>query len=55
MPNPWVSLIHDQLFPVNKAMNEKEQMEKAGWGGNKKFINTHRPSFKYSRYLLPCR
>jgi hypothetical protein len=28
MPNPWASLICDQLIPVNKAVNEKEQMEK---------------------------
>jgi hypothetical protein len=30
MPNPWVSLRHDQLVPVNKAVNEKEQLKK-GW------------------------
>jgi hypothetical protein len=28
MPNPWVSLRHDQLILVNKAVNEKEQLEK---------------------------
>jgi hypothetical protein len=28
MPNPWVSLRHDQLIPINKAVNEKEQLEK---------------------------
>jgi hypothetical protein len=28
MPNPWVSLRHDQLIPVNKAVNKKEQLEK---------------------------
>jgi hypothetical protein len=28
MPNPWVSLIRDQLIPVNKVVNEKEQLEK---------------------------
>jgi hypothetical protein len=28
MPNPWVSLRCDQLIPVNKAVNEKEQLEK---------------------------
>jgi hypothetical protein len=27
MPNPWVSLRRDQLIPVNKAVNEKEQLE----------------------------
>jgi hypothetical protein len=27
-PNPWVSLRRDQLIPVNKAANEKEQSEK---------------------------
>jgi hypothetical protein len=28
MPNPWVSLRSDRLIPVNKAVNEKEQLEK---------------------------
>jgi hypothetical protein len=28
MPNPWVSLRRDQLIPVNKAVNEKEPLEK---------------------------
>jgi hypothetical protein len=28
MPKPGVSLRRDQLIPVNKAMNEKEQLEK---------------------------
>jgi hypothetical protein len=28
MPNPWVSLRCDQLIPVNKVVNEKEQLEK---------------------------
>jgi hypothetical protein len=28
MPNPWVSLRRDKLIPVNKAVNEKEQLEK---------------------------
>jgi hypothetical protein len=28
MPNPWVSLRHDQLIPVYKTVNEKEQLEK---------------------------
>jgi hypothetical protein len=28
MPNPWVSLRQDQLIPVNKAVNKKEQLEK---------------------------
>jgi hypothetical protein len=27
MPNPWVSVRRDQLIPVNKAVNEKEQLE----------------------------
>jgi hypothetical protein len=25
MPNPWVSIRHDQLIPFNKAVNKKEQ------------------------------
>jgi hypothetical protein len=28
MPNPWVSLRCDQLLPVNKVGNKKEQLEK---------------------------
>jgi hypothetical protein len=28
MTNPWVSLRHDQLIPVNKAVNEQVQLEK---------------------------
>jgi hypothetical protein len=28
MPNPWVSLKCDQLIPVDKAVSEKEQLEK---------------------------
>jgi hypothetical protein len=39
MPNPWVSLRCDQLIPVNKAVNEKEQLEKRTGGGGKKSSN----------------
>jgi hypothetical protein len=35
MPNPWVSLRHYQLIPVNKAAKEKEQLEKEAGGGKK--------------------
>jgi hypothetical protein len=28
MPHPWVSLRCDQLIPVNRAVNEKEQLNK---------------------------
>jgi hypothetical protein len=28
MPNPWVSLSRDQIIPVNKVVNKKEQLEK---------------------------
>jgi hypothetical protein len=28
MLNPWVSLGRDQLIPVNKVVNVKEQLEK---------------------------
>jgi hypothetical protein len=28
MPNPWVSLRCNQLIPVNKVVNEKEELEK---------------------------
>jgi hypothetical protein len=38
MPNPWVSLRGDQLIPVNKAVNEKEQLEKGAGGGGEKSI-----------------
>jgi hypothetical protein len=45
MPNPWVSLRRDQLIPVNKAVNKKEQLDKrAGGGGGK---------IKCERILLP--
>jgi hypothetical protein len=39
MPNPWVSLRHDQLILVNKAGNDKEQLEK-GLGEEKKMANS---------------
>jgi hypothetical protein len=46
MPNPWVSLRRDQLIPVNKAVNEKEQLEKrAGGGGGKKEITSELPTY----------
>jgi hypothetical protein len=35
MPNPWVSLRRDQLILVNKAVNEKEQLQK-GWRRRRK-------------------
>jgi hypothetical protein len=35
MPNPWVSLRYDQLILVNKAVSEKEQLEK-GWRRRRK-------------------
>jgi hypothetical protein len=35
MPNPWESLRRDQLIPVNKAVNKKEQLEK-GWRRRRK-------------------
>jgi hypothetical protein len=37
MPNPWVSLRHDQLIPVNKVVNKKEQLEKRMEEEEKKF------------------
>jgi hypothetical protein len=45
MPNPWVSLRRDQLIPVNKAVDEKEQLEKGleEEEGGKKFICKFRP------------
>jgi hypothetical protein len=36
MPNPWVSLRHDQFIPVNKTVNKKEQLEKGLVGGEEK-------------------
>jgi hypothetical protein len=38
MPNPWVSVRHDQLIMANKVVNKKEQLEKGsgGGGGEKK-------------------
>jgi hypothetical protein len=50
MPNPWESLRRDQLIPVNKAVNKKEQLEK-GWRRRRKkqekcneklFVDRHR-------------
>jgi hypothetical protein len=40
MPNPWVSLRRDQLFPVDKTVNKKEQQGKitGGEGGKKVLI-----------------
>jgi hypothetical protein len=35
MPQPWVFLRRDQLIPVKKVVNEKEQLEK---GQEKKSI-----------------
>jgi hypothetical protein len=35
MPNPWLSLRRDQLIRVNKAVNEKEQLEKGLEEGEK--------------------
>jgi hypothetical protein len=39
MPNPWVSPRRDQLIPVNKVVNKKEQLEKVleEPGGEKRF------------------
>jgi hypothetical protein len=45
MPNPWVSLRRDQLIPVNKAVNEKEQLEKRAGGGGKKEITSELPTY----------
>jgi hypothetical protein len=36
MPNPWVSLIYVQLIPVNKAVNERKQLEKGLKEGERK-------------------
>jgi hypothetical protein len=38
MPNPWVSLRCDQLILVNKAVNEKEQLEKGLGEGKNIFV-----------------
>jgi hypothetical protein len=35
MPKPWVSLSHGKLIPVNKAVNEKERLEKGGGEGGR--------------------
>jgi hypothetical protein len=36
MPTPWVSLRLDQLIPVNKAVNKKEQLKKELKDGERK-------------------
>jgi hypothetical protein len=39
MLNPWVSLRHDQIIPVNKAVNNKRTIGKrAAGGGGKKSV-----------------
>jgi hypothetical protein len=44
MPNPWVSLRHDQLIPVNKAVNKKEQLEKGRRRRKKHKLVIHVPT-----------
>jgi hypothetical protein len=39
MPNHLVSLRRDQLIPVSKAVNKKEQLEKRVGGGEKKHLD----------------
>jgi hypothetical protein len=46
MPNPWVSLRRDQLIPVKKVVNEKEQLEKGQEEEEKKV------SFEISRWTI---
>jgi hypothetical protein len=41
-PNPGVSLRRDQLIPVNKAVNKKEQLEKRAGGGGEKRYTSHK-------------
>jgi hypothetical protein len=50
MPNPWVSLRRDQLIPVNKAVNEKEQLEKGLEEGEEKNSPTVK-SQQFSTFL----
>jgi hypothetical protein len=38
MPNPWMSQRRDQLIPVNKAVVEKEQLEKGAEERKKGFV-----------------
>jgi hypothetical protein len=49
MPSPWVSVRHEQLIPVNKAVNEKEQLEKRREEKKKNFY-IHMYMFQSSFY-----
>jgi hypothetical protein len=52
MPNPWVSLKSNQLIPVNKAVNKKDQLEKGCLRWRKKFISvTFAVPIKSSLYV----
>jgi hypothetical protein len=53
MPNPWVSVRHDQPVLVNKAVNEKEQLEKGlGRGGEKNVLTCLQWQFTIWRSTL---
>jgi hypothetical protein len=52
MPNPWVSLRCDQLIPVNKDVNEKEQFEKGPEEEEKRSICTIRHVVKHDTQKL---
>jgi hypothetical protein len=47
MSNPLMPLTDDQLIPVNKAVNEKEQLEKGGWRRRKTAHLFIRPMYSF--------
>jgi hypothetical protein len=55
MPNPRVSLRSDQLIPVNKEVNEKEQFGKRDGGGGGRFLSTgaNPKTFKFTAFSWP--
>jgi hypothetical protein len=51
MPNPLLSLRRDQLIPVNKAVNEKEELEKGlEEEEEKRGPRSHRQNIAYGRW-----
>jgi hypothetical protein len=48
MPNPWVPLRGDELIPVNKAVDEKEQLEKGLQEEEKKNLLINKNLFAYT-------
>jgi hypothetical protein len=54
MPNPWVSLRRDQLIPVKKVVNKKEQLEKGLEEEEKKTSFFPKICIRFNSYLVAC-